>query len=283
MYRLCLTDVAANRVALQKPRDYDAMNYQLLARYFAKGFDQVFRKFDRIPNGKTDVNNWGAFSFDAIGLNYSYPTATYAERDRIRAAHMSYQRGLLWFLGHDPQVPTRIRTEMLRWGYCRDEFTRNGYWPREIYVREGRRMVSDFVMAEPQLRGDKPTPEPVGMGSYNMDSHNVQRIVDDRGFVRNEGNIEVSPGHAYPISYRAIVPKAGQAKNLLVPVALSASHIAYGSIRMEPVFMILGQAAATAASLAIDDKVPVQDVPYDGLRRDLLAHGQILSLSSPAR
>lgn len=283
MYRLCLTDVAANRVALEKPRDYDPMNYQLLARYFAKGFDQVFRKFDRIPNGKTDVNNWGALSFDAIGLNYPYPTASYAERDRIRAAHMSYQRGLLWFLGHDPQVPARIRSEMLRWGYCRDEFTRNNYWPREIYVREGRRMVSDFVMAEPQLRGDKPTPEPVGMGSYNMDSHNVQRIVDARGFVRNEGNIEISPGHAYPISYRAIVPKAGQAKNLLVPVALSASHIAYGSIRMEPVFMILGQAAATAASLAIDDKAPVQEIPYDDLRRDLLAHGQILSLASPVR
>lgn len=280
-YRLCMTDVASNRVPLAPPAGYDAADYQLLARYLAAGFNEVFRKFDRVPNGKTDVNNWGAFSFDAIGLNHDYPEASYEAREVILAKHVSYQKGLLWFLANDPQVPQSVRTEMNRWGLCKDEFTRNGNWPREIYVREGRRMVSDFVMAEPHLRATKRTPDPIGMGSYAMDSHNVQRFVDDRGFARNEGNIEVSPGDAYPISYRAIVPKRAQATNLLVPVALSASHIAYGSIRMEPVFMILGQSAATAAALAIDAKVPVQDIDYAALRADLVARGQILE--KPAR
>ncbi|WP_442680982.1 FAD-dependent oxidoreductase [Sphingomonas sp. ASY06-1R] len=284
MYRLCLTDVAANRAPLPRPDGYDPREFALLGRYLATGVDDVFRKFDRIPNGKTDVNNWGAFSFDAIGMNYAYPTASYTQRDAILTAHRRYQQGVLWYLAHDAAVPPKIRTEMQRWGLCRDEFTRNANWPREIYVREGRRMVSDFVMAEPYLTRAKPTPEPIGMGSYNMDSHNVQRIVDARGFVRNEGNIEVSPGDAYPISYRAIVPKRTQATNLLVPVALSASHIAYGSIRMEPVFMILGESAATAASLAIDGNTSVQDVAYPKLQAALLRRKQILSLEpAPAR
>ncbi|WP_420139177.1 FAD-dependent oxidoreductase [Sphingomonas sp.] len=282
MYRLCLTDVAANQAPLPRPEGYDPREFALLGRYLASGVDDVFRKFDRIPNGKTDVNNWGAFSFDAIGMNYDYPTASYIERETILAAHRRYQQGVLWYLAHDPAVPGKIRTEMQRWGLCRDEFTRNANWPREIYVREGRRMVSDFVMAEPYLTRAKSTPEPIGMGSYNMDSHNVQRIVDARGFVRNEGNIEVSPGDAYPISYRAIVPKRAEASNLLVPVALSASHIAYGSIRMEPVFMILGESAAAAASLAIDGGTSVQDVAYAKLQAALLRRNQILSLAGPA-
>jgi hypothetical protein len=182
-------------------------------------------------------------------------------------------------MAKDPGVPAETRAEMARWGLCKDEFTRNGHWPREMYVREARRMLSDFVMAEPHLRGTRPTPRPIGMGSYNMDSHNVQRIVDDRGFVRNEGNIEVSPGRAYPISYDAIVPRKAEATNLLVPVALSASHIAYGSIRMEPVFMILGQSAAAAAAIAIDDGAAVQDVDYAKLEARLVAEGQILELA----
>jgi FAD dependent oxidoreductase len=283
MYRLCLTDVADNQTPLPRPEDYDPAHYELLARYLAAGFDEVFGLFGRLPNGKTDVNNWGAFSFDAIGLNYAYPTASYAERARILAEHRRYQQGVLWFLGHDPRVPPKIRTEMARWGLCRDEFTRNDNWPREIYVREGRRMVSDFVMTEPYLTAAQPTPDPIGMGSYAMDSHNVQRVVDGRGHVRNEGNIEVHPDRPYPISYRAIVPKAAQADNLLVPVALSASHIAYGSIRMEPVFMILGESAGVAAVLAIDEQNAVQDVRYSSLRRVLLRRGQILSLKGQQR
>ena len=278
-YRMCLTDVPANRVPFPKPAGYDASQYMLLKRYMDAGYRDYFRKFDRIPNGKTDTNNFGAFSFDNIGMNYDYPEGSDADRAAIAREHTTYQQGLLWFMANDPDVPAETRAEMSRWGLCKDEFTRTGHWPREMYVREARRMVSDFVMAEPHLRGTKTTPRPVGMGSYNMDSHNVQRIVDARGFARNEGNIEISPGRAYPISYDAIVPKKREAVNLLVPVALSASHIAYGSIRMEPVFMILGQSAATAASLAIDDQVSVQDVDYDKLRARLTAEGQILELA----
>jgi hypothetical protein len=270
-YRMCLTDVPANRVPFTRPKGYDASQYTLLKRYMDAGYRNFFQKFDRIPNGKTDTNNFGAFSFDNIGMNYGYPEGSDAERAAIAREHTLYQQGLLWFVANDPGVPAETRAEMSRWGLCKDEFVKTGHWPREMYVREARRMVSDFVMAEPHLRGTKATPRPIGMGSYNMDSHNVQRIVDARGFVRNEGNIEVSPGRAYPISYDAIVPRKGEAANLLVPVALSASHIAYGSIRMEPVFMILGQSAAAAASIAIDEGVAVQDVDYTRLRAGLLA------------
>ncbi len=275
-FRMCLTDVPANRVPFAKPAGYDARQYALLQRYMDAGFRNFFQKFDRIPNGKTDTNNFGAFSFDDIGTNYRYPEGSDAERAAIIREHVTYQQGLLWFMANDPGVPAETRAEMARWGLCKDEFAGNGNWPRELYVREARRMVSDFVMAEPHLRGAKPTPRPIGMGSYNMDSHNVRRIVDKRGYARNEGNIEVSPGRAYPISYDAIVPKRGEATNLLVPVALSASHIAYGSIRMEPVFMILGQSAAAAASIAIADGRAVQDIDYKRLRRLLLLEGQIL-------
>ncbi|WP_448663880.1 FAD-dependent oxidoreductase [Sphingomonas sp. CJ20] len=282
-FRLCLTDVAANRLPLPRPAGYDAGQYALLKRYMDAGYRNFFQKFDRIPNGKADVNNFGAFSFDNIGMNYRYPTGSDAERAAILREHVRYQQGLLWFMANDPGVPAETRAEMGRWGLCKDEFTANGGWPREIYVREARRMVSDFVMAEPHVRGQRPTPRPIGMGSYQMDSHNVQRVVDARGFARNEGNIEVAVGHAYPIAYDAIVPRRGQASNLLVPVALSASHIAYGTIRMEPVFMILGQSAAAAADIAIDRGVPVQDVPYDRLRERLTAEQQILSLPPGVR
>lgn len=277
-FRMCLTDVPANRTPFPRPRHYDPRQYALLKRYMDAGYRDFFRKFDRIPNGKTDTNNFGAFSFDDIGMNYRYPEGTDTERAAIIQEHVDYQQGLLWFMANDPGVPTETRTEMARWGLCKDEFTANGNWPREVYVREARRMVSDFVMAEPHLRGTKATPRPVGMGSYNMDSHNVRRIVDARGFARNEGNIEVSPERAYPISYDAIIPKRQEATNLLVPVALSASHIAYGSIRMEPVFMILGQSAAAAASIAIREGRSVQDVDYGMLKQQLLSEQQILAL-----
>ncbi|WHU02503.1 FAD-dependent oxidoreductase [Sphingomonas sp. NIBR02145] len=278
-YRMCLTDVPANRVPFSRPQGYDAGQYALLKRYMDAGYRDFFRKFDRIPNGKTDTNNFGAFSFDNIGMNYRYPEGSDAERREIAREHRVYQQGLLWFMANDPGVPAETRAEMSKWGLCKDEFARNGHWPREMYVREARRMVSDFVMAEPHLRGTRPTPRPIGMGSYNMDSHNVQRIVDMHGFVRNEGNIEVSPGRAYPISYDAIVPRRSEVTNLLVPVALSASHIAYGSIRMEPVFMILGQSASVAASIAIDDRLPVQDIDYAKLRGQLIKEGQTLELA----
>ncbi|MFD1034800.1 FAD-dependent oxidoreductase [Sphingomonas hankookensis] len=277
-YRLCLTDVAANQMPLPKPAGYDASQYALLQRYMDAGYRNFFQKFDRIPNGKADVNNFGAFSTDNIGMNYRYPRGSDAERAAIAAEHRRYQQGLLWYMANDLRVPAETRAEIGRWGLCKDEFTDNKGWPREMYVREARRMTSDFVMAEPHVRGQKPTPRPIGMGSYQMDSHNVQRVVDTRGFARNEGNIEVGVATPYPIAYDAIVPRQAEVTNLLVPVALSASHIAYGTIRMEPVFMILGQSAANAADLALRSSLPVQQVPYADLRARLLQERQVLSL-----
>jgi hypothetical protein len=275
-YRLCMTKQPVNRTPIPQPANYDARQYELLARYLGAGWRELFKKFDRIPNDKTDTNNHGAFSMDDIGMNYAYPTGSDAERRRIETEHQTYQQGLLWFMQNDPRSPPDVRAAMQPWGLCKDEFTDNGNWPHELYVREARRMMSDFVMTERHLRGLLPTPRSIGLGSYTIDSHNVRRYVDARGFARNEGDVQVSPGRSYEISYGAIVPRREQADNLLVPVALSASHIAYGSIRMEPVFMILGQSAGAAAVLAVDHRQAVQDVPYNSLRAQLLRDGQIL-------
>ncbi|MEZ4776265.1 MAG: FAD-dependent oxidoreductase [Bacteroidia bacterium] len=277
-YRMCLTTATENQIPFPKPANYDPMQYELLGRYLDKGWRQVFQKFDAAPNRKTDTNNHGAFSTDNIGMNYDYPEATYERRKEILKEHEDYQKGLMWYLAYDPRVPEDVRAEMSQWGLAKDEFTDNGHWPHQIYVREARRMVSDFVMTELHLKKEIPTPKPIGMGSYNMDSHNAQRYVDENGFARNEGDIQVSPGGPYPVSYEAIIPQKSEATNLLVPVCLSSSHIAYGSIRMEPVFMILGQSAATAASLAIDGNTSVQDVDYNQLKARLEADGQVLGL-----
>ena len=281
-YRLCMTDAQDNRVAFTQPEGYDAGQYELLLRTLLAGSRHIFGKFDPAPNRKTDTNNHGSFSTDNIGRNYDYPTASYERRRGILAEHELYQRGYFYFLCNDPRVPEDVRQRMQRWGLAKDEFLDNGHWPHQIYVREARRMVSDFVMTERHLRGIEPTPRPVGMGSYQMDSHNVQRYVahDENGtaFVRNEGDIQINPGGPYSISYGALVPRKQECANLLVPVCLSSSHIAYGSIRMEPVFMILGQSAATAACLAIDQECAVQNVDYDALRKRLLADNQVLSM-----
>ena len=276
-FRMCLTKVTENRVPFPKPDNYDPMQYELLARYLDKGWRAIFAKFDPAPNNKTDTNNHGAFSTDNIGMNYDYPEATYKRRKEILKEHEDYQKGLMWFLAYDPRVPKDVRKKASQWGLAKDEFKDNGHWPHQIYVRESRRMIGDFVTTELHLRKIKPTPKPIGMGSYNMDSHNVQRYVDENGHARNEGDIQINPGGPYPISYGAIVPKASECTNLLVPVCVSSSHIAYGSIRMEPVFMILGQSAATAATLAIDNSIDVQNVDYSKLRSRLLADGQILN------
>jgi hypothetical protein len=276
-FRMCLTTVPENRVPFAPPEGYDPKQYELLARYLQTGWSGVFKKFDPAPNGKTDTNNHGAFSTDNIGFNYDYPEASYQRRREIICEHEVYQKGLMYFLANDPKSPEKIRAEMSRWGLAKDEFLDNGHWPHQIYVREARRMVGDFVVTELHLRGAKTTPDSVGMGSYNMDSHNVERYVDADGHARNEGDIQINPGGPYPIGYRAIVPKRSECANLLVPVCVSSSHIAYGSIRMEPVFMILGQSAATAAAMALDAGVAVQDVPYAKLRERLLADGQVLS------
>jgi hypothetical protein len=278
-YRWCATDHPENRIPFPKPANYDASQYELLVRVLDAGWRQTFHKFDLLPNRKTDTNNHGPFSFDNIGMNYDYPEASYERRREILAEHRTYQQGLLWFLANDPRVPADVREEANRWGLPKDEFKDNGHWPHQIYVREARRMVGAFVMTENELTKKKPTPDSVGMGSYTIDSHNVRRYVTPEGNVQNEGDIGV-PISPYSIAYGSLVPKRGEIANLFAPVACSATHIAYGSIRMEPVFMILGQSAATAAVLAIDGNLAVQDVPYAALRARLLADGQVLEHES---
>jgi hypothetical protein len=275
-FRMCLTQVPGNRVPFPKPAAYDPKEYELLLRIFNAGWRETFDKFDPIPNAKTDTNNHGPFSTDNIGRNWDYPEASYDRRREIIQEHVNYQQGWLYFIANDPRVPEDVRTAMAKWGLAKDEFKDNGNWPHQIYVREARRMIGKFVMTENELTKKRPTPESVGMGSYGIDSHNIQRYITPEGYVQNEGDIGVSTNGPYQIAYGALVPKKGQAGNLLVPVCLSSSHIAYGSIRMEPVFMILGQSAATAAVMAMDSGLSVQDIAYEKLRTRLVADGQVL-------
>lgn len=275
-YRLCLTDDPDNQVPFEKPEGYHELDYELLFRMFEAGEKRIPWLPGRMPNRKTDTNNRWAVSMNLIGGSIDYPEASYADRREIELAHEHWQRGLMWTLANHPRVPQHVRDEVSRWGYAKDEFVDNDHWPYMIYIRVGRRMVSDYVMTEQDCMSKRTCKDPVGMGSYNMDSHNVQRYVTSGGWVQNEGNIESPVPGPYSISYRSIVPARGQVENLLVPTAVSSSHIAFGSIRMEPVFMILGQSAASAASIAIDADSSVQDVSYDTLRARLLADGQKL-------
>jgi hypothetical protein len=279
-FRMCLTDHPDNRLPFAKPAGYDPGTYELLARTLAAGWRGVFGKFDAIPNRKTDTNNHGPFSFDHIGANYDYPEASYERRREIIADHVRYQQGLLWFLAHDERVPADIRTRMQSWGLPKDEYVDNGHWSPQLYIREARRMIGDDVLTEHECLGKRGVKKPIGMGSYTLDSHNVRRYVTPEGTVQNEGDIGVYPKQPYQIGYGSLVPKKTECTNLLVPVCLSASHIAYGSARMEPVFMLLGDAAANAAVLAVRANAPVQDVDYPSLRGLLEAQGQVLSLSS---
>ena len=290
-FRLCMTRTAENRlpwIAI-KPEGYEEKKFELLARYLevrekaglATKVGTVMNPV-LMPNDKTDTNNNGAFSTDFIGANYDFPDANYATRERIGREHADYIKGFLYFLATSPRVPTALQAEMNTWGFAKDEFAENGNFPTQMYVREARRMISDYVMTEADCRWVRQAEDPVGMGAYNMDSHNCQRLVQG-GVVRNEGDVQVGVAGPYPVSYRSIVPKAAQAENLLVPVCLAATHIAYGSIRMEPVFMIMGQSAATAAVLAIDAGTTVQKVAYAELRARLERDGQVLEWKGPAR
>ena len=281
-FRMCLTNHPENRIPFPKPDGYDPEQYELLVRVFEAGWRETFEKFDPIPNHKTDTNNHGPFSTDNIGRNYDYPEASYERRREIIREHETYQKGWLYFICNDPRVPKDVQEAMREWGLPKDEFTDNGNWSHQLYIREARRMTGDFVMTENELRKKKPTPESVGMGSYTIDSHNVQRYITPEGHVQNEGDIGVSTRGPYEIAYGSLVPKKEQCTNLMVPVCVSSSHIAFGSIRMEPVFMILAQSAATAAALALDEGVAVQDVAYETLRQRLLADGQILHYDAPA-
>jgi hypothetical protein len=222
--------------------------------------------WSRMPNRKTDINNRGGFSTDMIGMNYDWPEGTFEQRKKIFDAHVSYTKGLLYFFKTDKRVPDTLRKFINNWGYPKDEYQQYGNFTPQLYVREARRMVGDYVMTEHNCRGEKQIADGIGMAAYTMDSHNCQRIVEN-GMVKNEGNVEVGGFPPYPVSYRSLTPKPNECTNLLVPVCLSASHIAYGSIRMEPVFMVLAQSAAMAASMAIDAKVPVQKIDVSKLQQ----------------
>jgi hypothetical protein len=258
-FRMCTTDVPENRRAWEKPAHYDPRWFELLLRNFEAGDHRVPWNPVWMPNRKTDTNNNYAISTDFIGQNWDYPDADYATRARIWRAHEDWQQGLMWTLANNPRVPEKVRAEFQRLGLAKDEFTENNNWPRQLYVREARRMICDYVMTEKNCIRAEVAADSVGMGAYNMDSHHIQRYVTKEGFVRNEGDIQVRV-RPYPISYRSIRPKAEECSNLLVPVCLAASHIAYGSIRMEPVFMVLGQSAATAAVQAIEQNVSFRQV-----------------------
>ncbi|MDZ4848280.1 MAG: FAD-dependent oxidoreductase [Pirellulaceae bacterium] len=280
-YRYCASNHPENRIPFPKPEGYDPKQYELMVRIFEAGWKDTFNKFDLVPNLKTDTNNHGPMSTDNIGMNYDYPEASYERRREILKEHQTYQQGWLYFVANDPRVPLETRTKLQSWGLPKDEFVDNGGWPHQIYVREARRMIGQFVMTENELMKKKPTPDSVGMGSYTIDSHNVQRYVTPEGYVQNEGDIGVGI-RPYPIAYGALIPKLNQCENLFATICVSSSHIAYGSIRMEPVFMILGQSAATAASIAIDSNLAVQDVPYSTLRERLQKDGQVLEHASSA-
>ncbi|MGN6421258.1 MAG: FAD-dependent oxidoreductase [Pseudobacter sp.] len=270
-FRICLSNKPENRVEITRPDNYDSTRYELLLRYLQKkvpGDLWGFLKFDLMPNNKTDINNNGPISTDMIGYNHNYPEADYATRKKIQKEHEDYTKGLLYFIGHDPRMPEHLRNQMLQWGYPKDEYTDNGNWSLQMYVRESRRMVGAYVMTQHNCEGREVAEDAVGMAAYTMDSHNCQRLVVN-GMVKNEGNVEIGGFGPYPISYRSLIPKKGECDNLLVPVCLSASHIAYGSIRMEPVFMVLGQSAAIAAALAIENGNDVHQVDIKKLQAKL--------------
>lgn len=281
-FRMCTTDVKENQIPWSMPEGYDPARYELLLRNFEAGETRIPWAPVMMPNRKTDVNNNFGFSTDNIGMNYDYPDGDYVTREKIINDHIHYQKGLMWTLATNPRVPERIRNEINRWGLAKDEFKGTGGWPHQMYVREARRMISDYVMTQHDCQGRKKCEDPVGLGAYNMDSHHTQRYVDENGHARNEGDVQVGVS-PYPIAYRSIVPKENECSNLLVPVCLSASHISYGSIRMEPVFMVLGQSAATAACQSIDADVSVQKIDYAKLRERLLADKQVLEWTGPVR
>ena len=280
-FRTCLTKNENNRVPFARPDGYDSTRYELLIRIYEADWRGTFNKFDPVPNMKTDVNNHGPFSFDNIGMNYDYPEAGYERRREIIQEHTIYQKGLLYFIANDPRVPFEVKDEMSKWGYAKDEFADNGNWPYNIYVREARRMTGNYIMTENDVLGKRKVPHSIGMGSYNLDSHNTQRYIKPDGFVENEGDIELPTGQPYMIDLGSIMPKKEECRNLLVTVCVSSSHIAFGSIRMEPVFMILGQSAGTVASMAIDKEKSIHDLSYEEIRSKLIPEGQVLEFLLP--
>ncbi|MFM8619711.1 MAG: FAD-dependent oxidoreductase [Opitutaceae bacterium] len=281
-FRVIGTNVPENRLPWPRPESYDPARYELLARYLTAMTAHLGRPMKLnevsllrvIPNGKVDLNNRGGFSTDFIGRNYDYPDGSYATRARIWREHEDYQKGFYYFLASDPRVPAALRAEINEYGLARDEFTGNGNWPDQLYVREARRMVGDFVATQRDLQTDRVKPDAIGMGSYNSDSHNVQRFVNEKGFVENEGDVQV-PVQPYQIPFRVMLPRRAEVANLLVPVCFSASHIAYSSLRMEPQYMILGHAAGIAAADAAKSGRSVQETDVPRLQATLLREGAV--------
>ncbi|HEX5151238.1 MAG TPA: FAD-dependent oxidoreductase [Parafilimonas sp.] len=282
-YRICLTNDTANKIEITQPGNYDPSHYELLLRYIdkykPKELNDRVLKIDIMPNHKTDINNNGPFSTDMIGMNYDYPDTDYATRQRILQQHTDYVKGLLYFIGHDPRMPQYLRDEMLQWGYPKDEYTDNNNFTPQAYIRESRRMTGDYVMTQANCESRAIVTDGVGMAAYTMDSHNCERLVVN-GMVKNEGDVQKGGFGPYPVSYRALIPKANECTNLYVPVCLSASHIAYGSIRMEPVFMVLAQSSAAAACMAIDAHQTVQQVDVNQLQK-LLKENPLMDGSTP--
>jgi hypothetical protein len=287
-FRMILSNDPANQVPIPKPSNYDPKRYELLARLLAATAEKNGRPpvmhevtlIANIPNRKADINNQGAFSTDYIGRNWGYPDGDYATRARIRQDHIDYTKGFFYFLAHDPRVPRSLQDEVNTWGLAKDEFLDTEHWPHQLYVREARRMVGEYVMSQKDIQTDLRKPDVIGMGSYNSDSHNIQRIATPDGAVENEGDMQV-PVTPYQIPYRMIVPKRAQMANLLVPVCFSASHVAYSTLRMEPQYMIIGQAAGVAASLALKSGQPVQDVDTAALSAKLKSQGAVFEWVAP--
>jgi len=282
-FRVCLTNDPKNKIDITEPVGYDASTYELLLRYLqkrpAKELNDRVLKIDYMPNHKTDINNNGPFSTDMIGMNYAYPEGDYLTRVGIIKAHEQYIKGLLYFIGHDPRMPRHLRTEMLQWGYPKDEYTDNDHFSPQAYIRESRRMIGDYVMTQANCESRAIVTDGVGMAAYTMDSHNCERLVVN-GMVKNEGNVEIGGFGPFPVSYRSLIPKATECNNLYVPVCLSASHIAYGSIRMEPVFMVLAQSSAVAACIAINNHHTVQQVNVRQLQT-MLTQNPLVDGSTP--
>ena len=285
-FRVIATNVPDNRLPWPKPANYDPKRYELLARHLTGMTSYLGRplSFNEvsllriIPNGKVDLNNRNGFSTDYIGKNYEYPDGSYATRERIWQEHIDYQQGFYYFLANDPRVPKTLQEEVLNYGLAKDEYQDTNHWPHQLYVREARRMTGDFVASQKDLQTDRNKPGVIGMGSYNSDSHNVHRLINEKGFVENEGNVEV-PVEPYQIPYSVLVPKKSEVGNLLVPVCFSASHIAYSSMRMEPQYMILGHAAGIAAAMAAQGDTSVQDVNVQELQRRLKEEGAVFQYS----
>ncbi|XOV93464.1 MAG: FAD-dependent oxidoreductase [Bacteroidota bacterium] len=278
--RIVLTTDPDNLIPITKPADYDSTKYELLIRYVnAHQFDhirQVLFKIDPVPNQKTDINDGCPYSTDYIGANWDYPEADYARREEILGEHHSFTKGLIYFIGHDPRMPASIRSEMLRYGYPKDEYVNNNHWTPQVYIRETRRMIGEYVMTQNDIDTNTQKEHSVGMGSYALDSHHIQRLVTKDGELINEGNFTIHINGPYEIPYESLIPKEKECANLIVPVCVSSSHVAFGSIRMEPVYMVLGQTAGTAASLALKEDNNVHRVEYENLRSQLIQDGQTL-------